>query len=149
MKIKGRAKLMQKLKRIPIEVKKDVREALVSGADEMVDLAKRFVSVDQGDLRDSIEWRFGDAERAAHAQGIGDSHELGVVIYAGNSGVRYPHLVEFGTTPHVNKGKFGGTFHPGTSASPFFYPAFRLIKRKARGRATRAMNKAIKRIAAR
>ena len=70
-----------------------------------------------------------------------------VLVTAGNSKVRYPHLVEYGTRPHVNAGMFPGTEHPGTQAQPYFWPSFRLLRKRFRGRMTRAMNKAIKKVA--
>ena len=37
---------------------------------------------------------------------------------------RHGHLVEFGTKPHINKGRFPGSLHPGTSPRPFMRPAW-------------------------
>lgn len=36
----------------------------------------------------------------------------------------YSHLVEFGTKPHINGGKFAGSKHPGTRPQPFLRPAW-------------------------
>lgn len=44
---------------------------------------------------------------------------------------RHAHLVEFGTAPHVNGGKFKGSKHPGAAPKPFMRPAW-----DAEGRAT-------------
>lgn len=148
MKIAGRAKWLAKLERMPKEIKKEARVALATGADEMVELAKSFVPVRTGKLRDSITWRYGEAEKIAYSQGLGANHELAVVISAGNKGARHAHLVEFGTTPHTNKGKFKGASHPGTAASPYFYPSYRLLKRRMKSRVTRSINKAIKKVVA-
>lgn len=41
-----------------------------------------------------------------------------------NPDYRLLHLLEFGTEPHVNKGQFAGTRHPGTDPQPFLTPAF-------------------------
>jgi hypothetical protein len=72
--------------------------------------------------------------------------DLSVRISAGNSKVRYAHLIEFGTAPHINGGVFAGTEHPGTQAQPFFYPTYRRLRRRARSRISRAVTKAIKQL---
>lgn len=36
----------------------------------------------------------------------------------------YAHLVEFGTAPHINGGRFAGSRHPGTAPQPFARPAW-------------------------
>nr|WP_301538897.1 HK97-gp10 family putative phage morphogenesis protein [Pseudogemmobacter hezensis] len=48
-----------------------------------------------------------------------------VFMYVGPT-VKAPHahLVEFGTAPHINGGKFAGTKHPGTAPQPFARPAW-------------------------
>ena len=56
--------------------------------------------------------------------------ENSVAVTVGNSDVRYPHLVEYGTTQ--------------APAQPFFWPGFRLAKPKAERRIKRAISKAVK-----
>ncbi len=48
-----------------------------------------------------------------------------VMMFVGPT-VRAPHahLVEFGTAPHINGGKFAGSKHPGTAPQPFVRPAW-------------------------
>ena len=41
------------------------------------------------------------------------------------------HIIEFGTAPRLNSGKFKGTQHPGTSPQPFMRPAWENGKVKA------------------
>lgn len=36
----------------------------------------------------------------------------------------HAHLVEFGTAPHINGGRFAGSQHPGTAPRPFARPAW-------------------------
>ena len=52
------------------------------------------------------------------------------VQQAGNDAVRYPHLVEYGTTT--------------AEASPYFWPAVNLNKKKSRSKMSRAAAKAAK-----
>lgn len=157
--------LQSKLKAIPAVVRSAARQALAESGDEMVDAMRRLASVSPsgthgwppGMLRDSIVATFGDgsvpkyaAFRSRRGRRVVKSNDpdLSVTITAGNNEVRYAHLVEFGTRPHPNKGKFKGTMHPGTKAQPFFYPVYRAYKRRAKSRVSRAINKAVKRLAA-
>jgi hypothetical protein len=71
-----------------------------------------------------------------------------ITIYAGSDEAFHARWVEFGTAPHLNGGRFAGSSHPGTAAQPFFYPSYRATRKRAKGRVTRAVNKAAKRIAA-
>ena len=56
--------------------------------------------------------------------------ENAVMVTAGNTSVRYAHLVEYGTTK--------------AAAQPFFWPAVRLNRKKITGRIKRAVSKAVK-----
>lgn len=53
-----------------------------------------------------------------------------VIVTAGNSDVRYAHLVEFGTAK--------------AEAQPFFWPAFRIMRAKEQAAINRAARKAIR-----
>lgn len=149
-KLEGRARLLAKMAALPKEVRSAIKQALAEGADEITEMQKRLAPVKDGDLRDSIKQTWG-AGRVRYsslnaAAGAGDP-DLTVRISAGNSKVRYAHLVEFGTRPHVNGGKFAGSLHPGTRAQPFFYPAVRALRRRVKSRITRATTKAAKKVA--
>lgn len=149
MKVKNREKLYAKLAAMPAAVKDEIRKAMAESANEIVELQRRLVPIDSGALHDSIDWHYGDAKRIKYSQGRGGDHELSVRISAGNTFVRYAHLVEFGTKAHIVGGKFKGARHPGTKAQPFFYPGFRLGKKRAKSRIVRATNRAVKRVASR
>ena len=112
------------------------------GAEELVSMQKRLVPVDDGDLRDSITLTEPYGTTPPYSQPGGSRRARGeeFIVTAGNSKVRYPHLVEFGTAPHTAGGIFEGAQHPGTAAQPFFWPSYRSLK----GRITRRTNKAIK-----
>lgn len=149
-KIQGLDRLNRKLKAFPKAVEAEIKAAMEASANEVVALAKSLVPVDSGELRDSIGWTWG--ERPKYSQSIASvksaDGNLVLTIYAGNTKVRYAHLVEFGTAPHINGGRFAGSQHPGTAAKPFFYVSWRALRKRAKGRVTRAVNKAAKRIAA-
>lgn len=150
MTVQGLDRLQRKLKRFPVAVEQEIRAAMETSANEIVALMKSLVPVDSGELRDSIGWTFGDRPRYSQAIVTAKSPNgnLVLTIYAGNERVRYAHLVEFGSSPHINAGQFAGTQHPGTAATPFFFPSFRALRRRAKSRITRAVNKAAKKVAA-
>lgn len=106
--------------------------------------------VDHGGLQASITWRWGNDAKIAYSQTLGSvgQHELSARISAGNSKVRYAHLVEFGTHAHIAGGKFAGAEIPAIPAQPFFYPGYRLGKKRAKSRIARAITRAAKKVAA-
>lgn len=149
-KLEGRERLLAKMRSLPSEVRSAIKQALAEGADEITDMQKRLAPVDTGKLRDSIKqtWGGGKTRYASlsASAGAGDP-DLTVKITAGDSGVRYAHLLEFGTAPHINGGLFAGSRHPGTNAQPFFYPAYRALRKRVKSRITRATTKAAKKVA--
>lgn len=131
--VRNRERLMRKLKALPEAVKADIRVALERSADEIVALAKSLVPVDKGALRDSIGWTYGEAPKGSMALATGGSGDLKVTVYAGSSDAFYARWVEFGT---VNM-----------SGIPFFFPAYRALRRRVRSRVSRAVTKAARRVA--
>ncbi|PJR89955.1 hypothetical protein CN878_02780 [Ochrobactrum sp. 695/2009] len=150
VKIKGLDRLQIKLKNFPEVAEKLVRAAMEQGAQEIVNMMQNLVPVDDGELMESIGWTWGQAPKYSQRIGSVKSNDgkLTITIYAGNSKVRYAHLVEYGSAPHVNGGMFPGTFNPGAKAQPFFYVSWRAKRRSARARVSRAITKAAKQIAA-
>lgn len=144
--VKGLSRLKRQLLQIPQSIKGPIRKALADSAEGMVGEMKFRAPVDEGDLRESIGWRFGDQAKVKYSQEFGAraGHELSVVVYAGNSKVRYAHLVEFGAAPHVAGGQFQGAQHPGAPAKPFFFPTVRARKKAIKSKISRAANAAVK-----
>lgn len=145
--IRRKDALLRKLGQIAPATQKALAESNKESAAEMVALARGFVPSKTGRLRDSIVATPPGQSPPDHAQGAGTVPEGAYAVTAGNGRVRYAHLVEYGTAPHVNAGWASGTQNPGTSARPYFWPSFRMIRKKMRSRATRAINKAIKAVA--
>ena len=149
-KILGLARLNKKLQKLPAPAGAAIRAAMEQGANEIVALMKSLVAVDSGDLRDSIGWTWG--ERPKYSQAIAtvksSDGKLALTIFAGNSKVRYAHLVEFATAAHENGGIYAGTMHPGTKAQPFFFVSWRALRRRTKSRITRAITKSAKAVAA-
>ena len=149
--ILGLDRLKRKLRAFPKAVEAEISRAMETSANEIVALAKSLAPVDDGDLQRSIGWTWGDAPEGAMVLGKVRSRGAGnlvITVYAGGGDAFYARFVEFGTAPHTNSGRFAGSSHPGTAAQPFFYPAYRALRRRARSRVTRSVNKAAKRIAA-
>jgi HK97 gp10 family phage protein len=150
--VAGLDKLLKKLKALPPAFEKAAKTALGEAAQDIVDTMKRLVPVDSGDLRDSIDWTFGSAPKGAlvlkSASVQANGRKIAVTIFAGNAEAFYARWVEFGTKPHAAGGMFKGALNPGTTAHPFFYPAYRLKKKKAKARISRQLNQEAKRIAA-
>ncbi len=151
MTIDGLDRLNRKLtKAIPAAAYRRVKEALEESANEAVAAMKRLAPVDDGDLQMSISWTWGDAPKGALAIATSKASADGIriTIYAGGGDAFYARFVEFGTAPHVNGGLYAGSKHPGTRAQPFFFPGWRMVRRKVKGRVTRNIKRAIKEAAA-
>ena len=133
--VKGLPELRRKFTQtIPEEVRKSATDALERGAQEIVDLARSLVPVDKGDLRESIGWTWGDAPSGSLTLGTVGGQEYGtlqITIYAGNDEAFYARWLEFGTSK--------------MRAHPYFFPAYRTLRRRVRGRITRSISGAIKR----
>nr|WP_176024864.1 HK97-gp10 family putative phage morphogenesis protein [Brucella pseudintermedia] len=137
-KVIGLPKLRKKLEALVAVGRDEIRRAMETSADEIVALAKNLVPVDKGDLKDSIGWTWGKAPKGAmtlgKVQSDGVDSEFTITIYAGSSEAYYARWVEFGTQ------KMG--------AQPYFYPSYRALRRRSKSRVTRAVTKAIKKVAA-
>lgn len=174
--ISGLDKLNRKLIQLPHRAEKEIKLAMEAGAQDVVNMAKALVPVGQssgvnssnnpGALRDSIGWTWGNkAPKGSIKLGsIGNSSgrrpgDLVITIFAGNDEAFYARWVEFGTKSHgidaVNApvmGRAGVNFgthvnHPGAVATPFFFPAYRAMKKRIKGRMARAINKSARDVA--
>ena len=130
----GLRRFQARMRAIPKAVREAVQPALVKSADETADLMRRMAegSRDTGALIESITVTGPGQTTPPYSQPGGSYtvRENEAVITAGNSEVRYPHLVEHGTTK--------------AEAQPFFWPGWRLGRKRAAARIKRAMSKAIR-----
>lgn len=137
-KVIGVAKLRRKLEALVAVGRDEIKRAMETSADEIVALAKNLVPVDKGDLKDSIGWTWGKAPKGAMTLGTVQTNEVDsgftITIFAGNSEAYYARWVEFGTQK--------------MAAQPYFYPSYRALRRRSKSRVTRAVTKAIKKVAA-
>lgn len=160
-KVQGLDRLKRKMARLRAQTETDVEPALVKAGEVVAAEQRRLAPKKTGKLRDSIAVTTGAAAKYAAFQGsAADRKNRAVRISAGNSEVRYAHLVEFGTKPHKIKPKNREALkmgsdefaieadHPGAAAQPFFFPGYRATRKRARsivGKAVReSVRKAVK-----
>lgn len=131
---RARARVGKMLDGATLAAIKAIQPAFLNAGNRVADTMRSLAesSRDTGALIDSIVVTPGGQETPKYSQPGGNYRvpETGVAITAGNDAVRYPHLVEFGTTT--------------APAQPFFWPAFRLERKKALATIKRAIRKAIR-----
>lgn len=160
--VQGMSRLQRKLSRLPEIAKERIAKAMEDGAEQIVRTAQNLVPVDEMVLYESIGWTWGEPPSGSITLGRsrrrpGDG--LRITVYAGNDEAFYARWVEFGTSPH-NVERGGGTVsgrrrasigaglgHPGATAQPFFFPAYRANRRSVRSGISRAVNRAAKEVA--
>ena len=140
--------LIDKFRRLAPAAAEAAAAANKEGAEDMARLARKFAPVKSGALRDSIKVTPPGGVLPAHSQGTPPVVGAGsYAVSAGNSGVRYAHLIEFGTLPHTVGGQFAGAQHPGTPPRPFFFPAYRVARQQHKKRVGKAVRSAYKKVA--
>lgn len=139
--VEGLDRLKRKLTQtIPNAVIEVTAKAMEAGADEVVGMMKRLAPKDSGVLAETIGWTWGDPPKGAMVLGKSTPTRDGLVItiYAGDESTlvgeraqfQLARLQEFGTQ--------------NMNASPFFFPSWRALRKRVRGRVTRQMRKAIR-----
>lgn len=123
------ARLKRRLATIPKVAKDEIRKGLDASADEIVANAKRLAPKKTGKLASTIRKEAGE-------------HDLQVVITAGGPETTKP--VRDGadaTYDYALAAEFGTVDTP---AQSFFYPSYRLAKKRVKARLSRAVSKAAK-----
>ena len=135
-KVNGAKKMAALLDGLPKQIEDDIQRSVLKGANEIAAAQKTMVPVDTGALKDSIQVTGPGDRIPSHALSFGARRSgstvgrLEAVVTAGNSDVRYAHLVEYGTQ--------------NTDAQPFFWPGFRNKRERVNRRIKRETSKAIK-----
>lgn len=151
--VRGKAELAKAFAGLPKEVRQAATVSTVKSAEELAAAQRLLAPAVTGKLRDSITVTGPGGEIPKYAftgkggrrrSGGGRVGEHAATVTAGNSEVRYAHLVEFGARPAIAGGKFAGAQIPARAPRPFFWPAFRLLRTRLLGRMTRATGKAIR-----
>lgn len=132
----NRQRLKRKLTAIPDAVKGEIRKALEEGAEEIARMARSLVPVGStGHLHDSIGWTWGDSPKGSIAIAtVGGPNDLRIVVYAGDEKAYYARWVEFGTSL-------------GQPPQPFFFPAYRAVRKRIKAKVNRAVKAAAKKVA--
>lgn len=128
----GLSRIQQRLNAIPGNVKAALQPALLKQGDAIADTMRSLVSVDSGDTRDSIAVTGPGQSTPPFSQPGGQMVvvENAVAITVGNEDVRTPHLLEYGTAK--------------APAQPFFWPAYRLHRTRAKKALKRAAGAAVR-----
>lgn len=147
-KVQNLERLKRRQAAIPKAARVNIRAALEKGAQEIATMARVMAPESSGDLKRSIGYTFGEfipensnVRGVQGGAGLGDP-DLSVTVHAGDAKAFYAAFIEFGTAPHPQGGQFAGTQHPGTAPQPFFFPAYRLLKKRVKGRINRSVKKA-------
>lgn len=130
------SKLNRKLAKLPSAAKDEMRISLAQSAREMADMMEVLVPKDTGRLAGSIGWTFGEPPKGSIAAGklINSAGAIVATVYAGDKDAYYAKWVEFG--------------RQGMPAQPFFFVAYRALKKRAKSRIRRGQTKAVKKVAA-
>lgn len=127
-------KALARIEGIPSAIREELKPTLIQSADELAGMMAHLAepSRDTGALIESIEVTPPGGTTPPYSQpgGSRTAHDLETIVTVGNSDVRYPHLVEYGT---VN-----------AAAQPFFWPAVRVLQKRINGRTNRAIRKIVK-----
>lgn len=105
----------------------ELRQELAKTGEGFAAKARSFVPVDTGGLAKSIGWEWTQNTQADA------SRSPAIVIMAGDD--------KGGEADHVRHVEFGTV---DTQKQPFFFPAYRLERKKIKGRLSRAMTRALK-----
>jgi HK97 gp10 family phage protein len=137
----NKQKAFSRLRATVPAMEKELVKAVEKNASELTVAIKSRVPVDTGALRDAVGYSMltggGARNRIAASVGVsgaevkrGKGGKSGFGAF-GNQGNRfYAWFVEFGTVKMAPR--------------PFFFPTYRFLKRRMKGRMTRAINKAVK-----
>lgn len=128
----GLSKFQRRMQAIPEAVLDAVKPALVKAAHLTAGVQRGLAPVDTGALAGSVTVTGPGMATPPYSQPGGSKivPENSAAVTAGNSEVRYAHLVEYGTED--------------TPAQPFFWPGFRLTRKRAAAQIKRAISKAIR-----
>lgn len=134
-------RLEYKFRRMPRIVRAALADSLKDNAEWLNEMQRRAAPEDSGNLRDSIGWRW-----TRNSKG---RNYLSITVFAGSrkgksgsdGNAFYARFVEFGTNPSEKRAH-------GVPAQPFFFPPYRMNKRRMRNRVNAAQRRAIKRFIA-
>ncbi len=131
--VQGLAEFNRRFEAIPKNVREAARDAMEKGADEIVQAMRATVRKRTRALEAAIKWTWGDAPAGSLAIGTVGGRSYGglkITIYVDQPLAWRAWFLEAGTVK--------------MPAYPFFFPIYRALKRRTRGRITRQITKAIR-----
>lgn len=128
----GLKSFQDRLRGLPHLVREALGRSAVEAAEEVAETVRALVPVDEGKLRASVEVTGPGQSTPAYGYPGGSFlvPDNAAAVTVGNSDVRYPHLVEFGTVK--------------TAAQPFFFPGCRLSKQAAAAKIKAGIRRAVR-----
>ncbi len=128
----GLAKLQRRLLAIPRDVVEAGGKAAQRQAEQIAATARALAPEKTGDLKRSISVTPAGQQTPAYSQPGGSMTVASnaAAVTAGDTDVRYPHLVEYGSR--------------NANARPFFWPAVRLHRKRSQKAIKAAIRRAIK-----
>lgn len=132
--VKGLDAFSKRWKAIPKAARINVRAAMEEAANDIVEEMWTLAPFKEGDLADSIGWTWGDAPEGALIIGTVGRTEyatMRITIYAGGDDAFHARFQEFGTSK--------------MPANPFFFPVWRVRKKRFKNRVSRALRTSIRR----
>lgn len=128
----GLASFQNRLRRLPQQVSDGIAPDLVAAAEDVAEVQRILAPEKTGALMASIVVTGPGEAPPAYSQPGGAQvvPEGAVAVTAGNTDVRYPHIVEFGSTR--------------TAPHPFFWPGFRMTRDQAAAKIKNAMRRIIR-----
>lgn len=118
----NRDRLRRRMKAIPVEVRKALKAQNAINAADLVAVQKGFAAASFSDPT-------GKLQGSIKHQDVSDSTRISQRVTAGSREAPYAAWVEFGTSKNDPR--------------PFFWPAYRLMRRRMKSRMSRAAKKAI------
>lgn len=144
-KFTGKQKLFRQLKRLAPEFEDDLTDNLAKSGKELETMVKSFAPRKSGDYVNGISVRkIKDGDDGAR-------NNLKTIPAFGLFAPWFWRFIEHGTAAsekggRTSSGRKSKRSHPGTSPRPHIFPAWRVLRKRIRGRTTRAINKSVKRI---
>jgi HK97 gp10 family phage protein len=118
--IQNRARLAVKARALRAKVAASVTPAVQQAAELIMQTQRRYVPVDDGDLRDSIH----------QEPDVRSQNATRVLIIAGGKPAPHARIIEFGSQRQP--------------AQPFFFPGYRVERRRAKAIIAKAVRAAVK-----
>lgn len=128
----GLRETLAAMERVKLAAKEAAMKRLIKGANDVADLQRKLAPKDTGALAESITVTLPGQSTPPFSQPGGSrvAGEGQVIVTAGNEDVRYPHLVEHGTSK--------------ANAQPFFFTGYRLLRDQIKRGTASAFTRAAK-----